>query len=867
MGKVTEMSLTSKGSSISDVPFAETSISDSASSMQRTSSSYFTESNSTIGNSVSLPTMVSSLSGLETDVDSGSCVSEVRSSERATSEEYSGSDEHDVIQLQAKDSVNLAHQRIGPRRGRNDTLDSTSNAIQKGSKKVADTDSVKSSLSSSSEYARGSISETTSSEDSYSLAEIEITSRRPVSFLPASCSEIMRQSEKKGPVTRRHRIKEKKSAPLFSTPMQVTYNKGSGKISKDSETLGVIELRKTVTKTSASGDSSQEPMVSPSDSSLKSKSFSSAESSDATNLSSCSSAGFMSSSSEAASSSSSSMGFQSLGSSISSGSSGTLTSFLDSIDERFPHRTSTYTSASSTNWMNSLDSSNETDTTAGTDQSLDEVSTLSSEISNQSELRSSLSSPIVSSSVHGNSKLGVTEKVKRSSFGRCYSNKNNCHTEDPEEDNGENENNSSNTMLLAQESQSGENIHLHSLQNQLTADNKSKALRRSITRLSPRSREALDKYLEDDNQAQSSVISQSTTSGTGMPTTSAVEPVTERDVSQFYHLCTISDYEEEENDDETGSAPPSSDEDCTKNRTPSGVGFLNATGDQMILKQQDASFSSNFSDASENNDDMEEIVCSETDRSAPECKRWVSTEKLLRDMALRVKVLGMLIDNENDHDMETDLNEELHHYDEEERFTPEVNDLDVLINSRSDLDINTDLTNELHLDVKQRSSEDEEGDSVRNTFTESVGGIKENFLNLIDIQASQARCDDIVRKTLDKEENDKQSAKDNKVHPLHINQEVGENVEDNTSTEQTGARWGDIYQKFPSFWRISEDEDDDDMFDRAYLYEGSQEFRLKCFQVISVCVLVYFSFMLLFVVLISTCRFQRCLLVHIDDAS
>ena len=195
--------------------------------------------------------------------------------------------------------------------------------------------------------------------------------------------------------------------------------------------------------------------------------------------------------------------------------------------------------------------------------------------------RSSSSSPMVSG-VHGNSKSGVTEKVKWSSFGRCYSNKNNCHTEDPDEDNaGDNENNSSNTMLLTQESQHSENIRRESLQKQFTADSKNKAIRRSITRLSPRSRETLDKYLENDNQAQSSINSQSATSGTGMPTTSAVEPVTERDVSQFYHLCTISDYEEEENDDQTGITPSSLDEDYVKNITPPGVEFLGATNDQM----------------------------------------------------------------------------------------------------------------------------------------------------------------------------------------------------------------------------------------------------------------------------------------------
>ena len=482
--------------------------------------------------------------------------------------------------------------------------------------------------------------------------------------------------------------------------------------------------------------------------------------------------------------------------------------------------------------MNLLDSSGESDTTTGTDpqtwnQSAYESSTSSCDISNQSELsvsRSWSSSPMVSG-VHGNSKLGVTEKVKWNSFGRCYSNKNNCRTEDSEDDNAENENNSSNTMLLAQESQRNENIRLESLQNQFTADSKNRAIRRSITRLSPRSREALDKYLENDNQAQRSIISQSTTSGTGMLTTS--EPVTERDVSQFYHLCTISDYEEEENDDETDITPSSLDEDYVKNITPPGVEFLGATNDQMILKQKDARFARNFSDVSENNDDIKEIKCPETDRSALECKQWVSTEKLLRDMTCRVKELERLIDNENFHDIETDLNEELHHYDEKEMVTSSVKELEMLINNGSDLDINTDLTNELHLDVKQGSSEEEstlqdvlasqiEGDSVRN----SMDGIKEDSLNLTHIQASQARChDDIVRKVLDKEENEKQSTKDNKIHPLYINQEVEENIEDDTSIEQTGPRWN-IYEKFPSFWHISDDGCEDDTFDHAYAYEG-----------------------------------------------
>ena len=62
----------------------------------------------------------------------------------------------------------------------------------------------------------------------------------------------------------------------------------------------------------------------------------------------------------------------------------------------------------------------------------------------------------------------------------------------------------------------------------------------------------------------------------------------------------------------------------------------------------------------------------QTDRSAPECKQWVSTEKLLRDMTCRVKELERLIDNENYHDMETDLNEELHHYEEKEMVTSSV---------------------------------------------------------------------------------------------------------------------------------------------------------------------------------------------------
>ena len=285
MGNGTEIALTSKGSSISEVPFIETSISESASSLHTTSSSYFTESDSTIGNSVSLPSLASSFSELETNVVSGSCVSEAISSERTTSAEDSLSDEPHGIQLQVKDSVNLAHQRIGPRTRRNDILNSTSNAIQRGFGNAVDTNSSKSSLSSNSEYIIGSVSQTANSEESFST-EIGITSRRTVSFLPASCSEVLRQPEKKDPVTRRHKIKEKKSAPLFSTPMQVAYNKRSERINKDFGPLDVTPLRKTLTTALLSGDSSQVTTILPSDSSLKSKSFSSVESSEATSLSS-----------------------------------------------------------------------------------------------------------------------------------------------------------------------------------------------------------------------------------------------------------------------------------------------------------------------------------------------------------------------------------------------------------------------------------------------------------------------------------------------------------------------------------------------------------------------------------------------------
>ena len=174
MGNGTEIALTSKGSSISEVPFIETSVSESASSLHTTSSSYFTESDSTIGNSVSLPSLASSFSELETNVDSGSCVSEAISSERTTSAEDSLSDEPHGIQLQVKDSVNLAHQRIGPRTRRNDILNSTSNAIQRGFGNAVDTNSSKSSLSSNSEYIRGSVSQTANSEESFST-EIGIT--------------------------------------------------------------------------------------------------------------------------------------------------------------------------------------------------------------------------------------------------------------------------------------------------------------------------------------------------------------------------------------------------------------------------------------------------------------------------------------------------------------------------------------------------------------------------------------------------------------------------------------------------------------------------------------------------------------------
>ena len=751
MRNVTEIALAPKGSSTSE----------STSSIHEASSSYFTETDSTIGNSVSLPSLASSFSEFETDVDSESCISEVISSEAVTSAEYSISDEPHDIQLRVKDSVNLTHQRTRPKDKRNDISDSVSNSIQKGFRNPLDT-YPRSSLSSSSEFTWSSSLEPTSSEES---SEIEITSRRNVSFLPASCSEVMEQPEKKGPVTRRHRIEEKKSAPLFSTPMQVTYTRRS-QIDKDSEALAVTSM-----KTSVSGDISQETIILPSGSSKKSKAFNTAQSYDTTSLSSS--------------------------------------------------RTATSTS------------SNEPDITTETDSqtrnhSAYEATISPSDISN--ELRSSLSSPMVSS-VHGNSKFGTANRAKWSSFGHtnknnshtedpaednknnshtedpAEDNKNNSHTEDPAEDNGENENNSSNTMLLAQESQRSENIRLDGRQKQLSTDNKNQAIRRSITRLSPRSREALDKYLENNNQEQSSVISQSTTSGTEMPTISTVEPITERDVSQFYHLCTISDYEEEESEDETGITPPSSDEDCAKNITPPGV-----------------SFSSNFSD------EIKEIKCPDLDRSAPECKQWVSTEKLLRDMTCRVKELEMLIDSENDHDIETDLFEELHHYDEKEMITPQEKELDMLINSGSDRDINTDPTDELHLDAKQGSSEDEatlrdllasptEGDSVRNTFSDSMDSIKENFLNLIHFQASQARDDGNVRKTLDKETNDKQTAKDNKVHPLNINQKVEENVEDGTPEKQTGPSWN-VYDKFPSFWRISDSGSESDEFDHAYYYEG-----------------------------------------------
>ena len=103
------------------------------------------------------------------------------------------------------------------------------------------------------------------------------------------------------------------------------------------------------------------------------------------------------------------------------------------------------------------------------------------------------------------------------------------------------------------------------------------------------------------------------------------------------------------------------------------------------------------------------------------------------------------------------------------------------------------------------------------------------------------------RKTLDKEENEKQSAKDNKVHPLYLNQEVEENVEDDTSIEQTGPRWN-IYEKFPSFWHISDDGCEDDTFDHAYPYEGWHESSFEmCSGYIHSC-FVSFLFMLLFFV-------------------
>ena len=627
---------------------ADTSASESTSSILTTTSSFFTESDSTIGDSVSLPTLASSsVSHVETDdTDYGLHASDLTPSETDSYSTENGlSDEPQNFTLQTKDSLCLARNR--------------------NQMKIGQTHFNTSSIEMESE--------------GNSCADVQVPSLGgAVSFLPASRSEVMRYlPENRSPTSRSYRLKEKKSAPLFSTPLQVALSSNSkDRKDEDSEQMKVVDLRKTLTKMSLLEDDSHSV-------STRSARMSSATGfSDASFTTSVGSAGFTSSSSTSSGKSGSSLceestsgssGFQSIssstsntGSEISTGT-GSATGNLNtwtsarSGDKTCRRRNVTSTSTSQTSWMSLLDpSTTESDLTSASGSETEPQSTLrESYIPNQSRSRSSLSPTMVPRLTEKSPKLWTRDQVEGDSDDESlYSNiniNNNCKYS-----NLENANNSSNAKPLEGRSEGIESINLDSLRNQLTGDDKNKAIRRSITRLSPRAREAVDRCLENDNSAWSPVFSHSDTSGTGsLISPSVVEPPTERDTSQFYHLCTISDHEDD--DEASFSASPSSFTELDAKDVARDE-FIHDTDAQAVLIHGGPCITRKSSE------ETKAFKISETNTSGPECKLRTSTEKLLRD----VKRLGMLIDNENSLDLETDINDEL--YLDSENFIGELDD-------------------------------------------------------------------------------------------------------------------------------------------------------------------------------------------------
>ena len=794
---------------------ADTSASESTSSILTTTSSFFTESDSTIGDSVSLPTLASSsVSHVETDdTDCGLHASDLTPSESDSySTENRLSDEPQNFALQTKDSLCLARNQNQMKIGQTYFNTSSMEMESKGS----------------------------------SYGDFQVPSLGgAVSFLPASRSEVMRHPpEKRSPTYKKYRLQEKKSAPLFSTPLQVALS-GNSKDRKDEDLaqMKVVDLRKTLTKMSLLEDDSHSV-------STRSARMSSATGfSDASFTTSVSSAGFMSSSSTFSGKSGSSLceestsgssGFQSISSSSSNtgseistgtGSTGSLNTWTStgSGDKTCRRRNVTSTSTSQTSWMTLLDSSTtESDLTSASGSETEPQSTLGeSYIPNQSRWRSSMLPTMVSTLTKKSQKLWIRGQVRDDSDDESlYSNiniNNNCKYS-----NLENANNSSNVKPVEGRSEGIKNINLDSLHNQHTGDDKNKAIRRSITRLSPRAREAVDRYLENDNSALSPVFSHSDTSETrSLISPTVIEPPTERDTSQFYRLCTISDHEDDDNEASLSASPSS----FTKHDT-SVVGrdeFIHDTKAQSVLIHKGSCITRNSLE------DKKEFKISETNTSGPECKLRTSTEKLLRD----VKRLGMLIDNENSLYLETDINDEL--YLDSENFIGRRLDDNENDNKNNSANSRSIVTNSFCLSGKSEDFEDgglSEGYSERDSLCNSMDEIKGNFLSLVKIQSHKARCNNGSTGESDGKEDKEQCTKNNQIHPVNpSNQGDPENGADDTPSSAEAPKWN-IYDKFPSIFYIRDDasdDDDDDDNDYEYPLEGGRVLNVFRFRLFVLC--------------------------------
>ena len=430
------------------------------------------------------------------------------------------------------------------------------------------------------------------------------------------------------------------------------------------------------------------------------------------------------------------------------------------------------------------------------------TSTISSNLSPWFESSTCTDSAEVSANPHG-------------SINRNTTNKNNSNIKDS---NGhkefayENKNNSGNTRTLLiheaiESKDDGGPLPDCSVQSTSEVD-RSKIIRRSITELSPRSRETIDKYLETSTTPEATADFPSEISETGTSSVSFTGPLNERDATQFYFLCNISGNDDDDDDDYEDVTPRAcGGYNGQIDLEPTIVKCNDPTANNVKIVECKSDLDTHVEPVVYTKKEVEAIPDSTTGSDEVEFKPQRTTETLLENIRCSVRELEkLIIESESDLDTESDLNNDLELGEDNETCSSVDDEV---------WQVNEDMSN----------TGQEDDCSVEN-LSDTFDSVKEKFCSLVQHQTSLVKVEESVSYTVEgttHDENEKpRTMEEGETNKSSNNgcQNINGNANTETDEQYSLTKWG-VYDKFPSLAQFSEERfEDDETYDYEYAYEG-----------------------------------------------